>query len=267
MTLANPDNLLHLGMPWPLVNELSAQVQGAVPSGTGRSIVALNTVGAGTITAAMFIAGIVARGGAQSGAAFTDTTDTAANIIGAITRPIVGQSFTVTYDNNTNATATIASGTGVTISGTTIIPPASFANFLVTYTSAGAVSMAGIEGGPINNLPPSQLTSINVTVGTLAAGVITGAQDVYVISTNATPGTQTTRTATQMVADSGLAPGQSYTARITNTGAGTLTLAAGTGVTLNGTMTVLTNTFRDFVVTVNSTTTMTITSVGTGTYS
>lgn len=116
----------------------------------------------------------------------------------------------------------------------------------------------------------SKLTSINVTAGTLAAGNITGGDVVVLITTNATPGTQTTRTALQMYGDDpNAAPGVGYILRICNSGAGTLTLAAGTGVTLSGTMTVATTTFRDFSVTYGGTTavpTMTITNVGLGTY-
>lgn len=119
-------------------------------------------------------------------------------------------------------------------------------------------------------VPPSKFTSINVTTGTLAAGDITGAKFVSLMSTNATPGTQTTRTATQMVADhlSGVST-TSYTLRITNSGAGTFTLAAGTGVTLTGTMTIATNTWREFVVTITATATpaITIQSIAIGTYS
>jgi len=115
---------------------------------------------------------------------------------------------------------------------------------------------------------PSKLTQINVTAGTLAAGDITGAGYVSLVSINATPGTQTTRTATQMFTDqANLVVGQSYTLRITQTGAGTLTLGAGAGVTLTGTMTVPLNTTRDFIATFNSATTMTIRAIGTGTFS
>lgn len=113
--------------------------------------------------------------------------------------------------------------------------------------------------------------TINVTAGTLSAGDITGGPDVTLISSNATPGTQTTRTAGQMYADDPLAyPGFGYKLRICNSGAGTLTLAAGSGVTLTGTMTVATATFRDFAVVYGGTSgapTVTITNVGLGTYS
>lgn len=115
---------------------------------------------------------------------------------------------------------------------------------------------------------PAKFTSINVTVGTLAAGVITGAAIVTVLSTNATPGNQTTRTATQMFNDAGnVQPGDSYLLQICNSGAGTLTLLAGTGVTLgSGTYTVVTATCRTFVVTYTTATALTIQTIGAGTW-
>lgn len=120
-------------------------------------------------------------------------------------------------------------------------------------------------------MPPAKLVTLNATVGTLPVGAVTGADAVYLVSTNATPGAQTVRTAAQMLADTGTAGyvGLSWEFRITNTGAGTLTLTADAGptVTLTGTMTVPTNTFRDFVCTFNTATTATIQAVGTGTYS
>lgn len=114
------------------------------------------------------------------------------------------------------------------------------------------------------------LTALNAAVGTLPAAAITGGDWVTMISSNAAPGTQTTRTALQMFGDDPTAyPGSVYMLRICNSGVGTLTLAAGSGVTLTGTMTVATATFRDFAVAYGGTTalpTVTITNVGTGTY-
>lgn len=89
--------------------------------------------------------------------------------------------------------------------------------------------------------------SINVTVGTLSAGDITGGRDCTLITTNAVPGTQTTRSAAQMYADDPAAsPGYGYNLRVCNSGAGTITLAGGTGVTITGTATVATTIFRDY---------------------
>lgn len=233
---------------------------------TPRTITAITTVGAGTLTAAAIVGGVITRSG--SVAAFTDTTDTAAAIIAARTGAVVGSSWMLDIQNTTAFTDTLAAGTGVTLAGNTVIPAGSTVTYLVQFTGAGAVTLTGYLAASIGGLPPTQYSSINVTVGTLAAGVITGAESVYVLSTNATPGTQTTRTATQMFSDTPNAGvGQQYSIRITNSGAGTLTLAAGTGVTLgSGTYTVPQNTFRDFAVTFNSATTMTIQTIGVGTW-
>ena len=114
------------------------------------------------------------------------------------------------------------------------------------------------------------VTALNQTVGTIPAAVITGGSDVTMITTNATPGTQTTRTAAQLFADDTAASiGWGYVLTICNSGAGTLTLAGGTGVTISGTATVATNTSRFFTVVyggTNAAPTVTITNTGVGTY-
>lgn len=109
-----------------------------------------------------------------------------------------------------------------------------------------------------------------VTAGTIPQGAITGGMQVDLVSAATTPGTQTTRTAVQMYADDPLAyPGKAYRLRISQSGAGTLTLAGGTGVTISGTATVATTTFRDFMVVISGTPDVplyTITNVGLGTF-
>ena len=135
---------------------------------------ALTTVGAGTITAAGIAAGITFRSGATS--AFTDTTDTAAAIITALTASVViGVSWPYTYVNNTVAVATLSAGSGVTLTGAIPIPPNSSATFLGTYTGAGAVSLVLVDmsyfphsgtftaltGGGSGN--PVTITDANVT--------------------------------------------------------------------------------------------------------
>jgi len=117
-----------------------------------------------------------------------------------------------------------------------------------------------------------QATSLALTAAsTLPQGAITGALDVLLISTGANPGNQTTRTAAQMYADLtaalGFQPqnGFQYFLRIVHQGAGTLTLVAGTGVSLGtGTTSIATTGNRDYVVTVNSPTSITIQTTGSG---
>lgn len=110
-------------------------------------ITPLNTVGAGTITAAGIAGQFVARGGAQLSAPFTDTTDTANAIIAAMTGAAISDSFVFTYQNLTNAVATISGGSGVTVSVITVVPPNSFASYLTTYTAASTITMAGVYQG------------------------------------------------------------------------------------------------------------------------
>lgn len=112
---------------------------------TAPRAAALSTVGAGTILAAAFVGGLIARSGSQSGAPFTDTTDTAAAIISACANLVnkIGTSMLVEYSNNTNAVATLTGGTGVTVSGVSVIPANTIAQFLLTYTAAATMTMVG----------------------------------------------------------------------------------------------------------------------------
>lgn len=121
-----------------------AFLTGAVVSPTAT---ALTTVGAGTITAAGIAGGVTLRSGSTT--AFSDTTDIADAIIAAgfSSASAIGSSFTYTYVNNTVAVATLGGGTGVTVSGVTVVPPNSWAEYLVTYTAADTVTMVGIEQG------------------------------------------------------------------------------------------------------------------------
>lgn len=121
-------------------------------------------------------------------------------------------------------------------------------------------------------LEQEQFTTTAQVGGTIAANVMTGGQETFILCTGNGANGLTTRTAAQMYADLtaqlGIAPpaGYSYFLRIAQQGNNTITLTGGTGVTINGTpaSTILTATFRDFVVTINSPTTMTMQSVGAG---
>lgn len=237
----------------------------ASSSSTSTVITALNTVGAGTVTAAGIVGKITQRGGSQSGASFTDTTDTAANIIAALPSAApIGTAFIWRYLNTTNAQSTLTGGTGVTVSGGAIAPAGLWTEYLVTYTAANTITMVAIESGFINALPVCQFTTA-ADATTFAAGALTGSDWVNHTNTANTPGTVNTRTATQMFADTpDVLAGQSYMLRIRHNGTGTLTIGAGTGVTITGTATIATTTFRDYMVTFNSATTLTLQDMGSG---
>jgi hypothetical protein len=169
-------------------------------AGVNPKTTALSTVGAGTITAAAIVAGITLRTGSTS--AFTDTTDTAANIIAALLGgPAVGTSWAYVYVNNTVALATLAAGSGVTLTGAVPVMPNSSATFLMTYTGAGAISMLLIDtafflhsgtftaltgGGPvtITDTNVTATSAIDITLKT-AGGTVGATPSVKTI----TPGT------------------------------------------------------------------------------
>lgn len=105
---------------------------------------------------------------------------------------------------------------------------------------------------PVVQLSTAALSSTTAAVGQLtpsgAAGIV------IMTNTGGTPGTYTTRTLAQMMAD-GLQVGQTYLLILANNqGTGTLTLAAGSGVAaIAGTATVAANTARLFTVAVTGT--------------
>lgn len=110
-------------------------------------ITTISTVGAGVITAAGIDGQFVSRAGAQTSQPFTDTTDTANNIVAGLTGAAVGDAFLFTYQNLTNAVATISGGSGVTVSVITSIPPNAYATYLTTYVSTSTITMAGVYQG------------------------------------------------------------------------------------------------------------------------
>jgi hypothetical protein len=102
----------------------------------------ITTAGAETLTAAQLIGGLILRD--PAGGARTDTTDTAANVVAAISEAVVGSSFEVIIRNDADAaeTITIAGGSGVTTSGTMTIAQNNIKRFRVVLTNVTAASEA-----------------------------------------------------------------------------------------------------------------------------
>jgi hypothetical protein len=108
---------------------------------------AITTAGNGTLPAAALVGHLITRSGPAG--AFTDTTDTAANIIAALTglsNVPGGISWTCEYINTTGFVATLAGGTGVTVSANTgaslAIPANSVAALLITTVAGGTVTVS-----------------------------------------------------------------------------------------------------------------------------
>ena len=76
---------------------------------------------------------------------------------------VVGNSWTFRLVNDTAYADTLAAGSGVTLSGQTIVPPNSWAEFLMTYSAAGAVTMYGYATGPNVFVPPTKYTTAALT--------------------------------------------------------------------------------------------------------
>ena len=99
-----------------------------------------------TLTAAMLDNGVVVRSGPT--AAFTDTLDTAANIITYLDATAgTGQGFRFVYVNTTAFVATIAAGTGITIVGPATVDGNSVREFVVVQTGASAFSFYALGQG------------------------------------------------------------------------------------------------------------------------
>ena len=118
-------------------------------------------------------------------------------------------------------------------------------------------------------------TDTSTAAHVVAAAKLTGgAKDVVLAMTGAlgAGATATTDTAANIIAAIPLGQryvGFTYKLRVVNESSGAFawTVAGGTGVTVTGTATVAQNTWREFIVTIASATTVTLQNVGTGTYS
>jgi len=109
---------------------------------------------------------------------------------------------------------------------------------------------------PLNSI---QHNTAILSGSTAAAGYLTGSALCVALNSGATPGTLTTRTAAQMIADANLQVGQTWAILLGNVvTTNAITLAGGTGVTITGTTTVAGFTMRLYIATVNTLTTITI---------
>ncbi len=173
------DMIVALGIPSPQVAQTTLSALAAYfAGGTGAlAITAISTVGAGSLTAAAIVGGIVTRSGSQTNTAFTDTTVAASAIIAAMPDPDVGEVFIWRYVNNTNAPATLAGGSGVTLSAT--VPANSTATFAIKYTAANTL-VATILGKTPPSTTSGTFTCNGVTPVTVADTNVTANSNIVV---------------------------------------------------------------------------------------
>jgi hypothetical protein len=115
------------------------------------SPVTVGTAGPVTYTPAQFASGMIIRDCA--GAARSDTTPTAAQIIDGMTvsgrAPVVGNYYEL-YLRNTSAGAfavTLLAGANVILAGTMIVPQSQTGKYLVTVGNAGIVTVTCVGIG------------------------------------------------------------------------------------------------------------------------
>jgi hypothetical protein len=113
----------------------------------------LTTVGAFTLTSPYAQPDVIVT--ATQTAAFTVTTDTAANLFAAAGSPPADFGYKFRVINNDQSTTgydmTIAAGTGVTIGVTAnnVIPKGGFGDFVLTFTSATAATLTRVGSGTL----------------------------------------------------------------------------------------------------------------------
>lgn len=142
-----------------------------------------------------------------------------------------------------------------------------FAAFLALAIglNSQAANVAIDGSATVGGITQNAKYSTGTTTTTFTAGQLTGAAVTVYDSTATTPGSIATRTATEMFGDiPNAAVGATYILIVRNSSgsANTMTITAGTGVTLTGTMTIAQTVSRVFVVTLTSATAITIQSVG-----
>lgn len=147
---------------------------------TSKIITTISTGGAGSLTAPAILGQIIKRAGSQAGTPFTDTTVAASVLIAALPAGAqVGTTFSVVYQNTTNATATIAAGSNVTVSGITTVPAGKSATFLFKYATASTVTLTGYEAGEADAASAQEVILAGSTSGTTtlqASATAAGAQ-------------------------------------------------------------------------------------------
>lgn len=164
-----------------------------------------------------------------------------------------------------NSTADPVTGTAGTGAAQVSPTGGKFMGFAALAAASGDtyVQVLLLPGKSIPAIPAAKFTTDATGTQTAAAGALTGANNVFWTNTANGAVALTTRTATQMFADTPNAyVGMTFTLRINSAGNNTVTLTAGTGVTITGTATAATTKFRDFVATFTSATALTFQDVG-----
>jgi hypothetical protein len=205
---------------------------------------------------------------------------TVANLVAAIPNPVAGQTYRLRILNSSagDFAWTVTTNTGWTLAGAMTIDPGGWREFQVKLTTLSAAVLQSIgASGPVvgQGFATDAVYNTNsATSGTTLTGAnISGAAtEVTLNMTGAMGGdanAQLPTVANLVAAIPDAVAGASYKLRVINSSSANhvWTITTNTGWTPNGTMTIAQNTWRDFYVTLNSLSTATLQSIGTGTFS
>lgn len=156
---------------------------------TMTKVASITTVGAGTLTAAAMLAGIVDRTGPTGN--YIDTLDTADNLIAAMPWASPGDSFEFLYRNTVAYTATPAVAEGAELSGSnTALAVSSARKFLVTIYSNRRRTVIPMtttsSSATISGMTQSQAERLQPGMGASGTGIQSGST---VLSVNPAAGT------------------------------------------------------------------------------
>lgn len=254
-----------------------------VSSAAGWRTEGLGTGYAGSFQTFSYVDGLSANsGGVQAGAtAITAmqnrfTTVGGAGYSAVLPTGVAGMNLTVINAGANYMNVFPASGqtiNGQAANAAFILTPNSVVEFFTTLAGAWHTVTYSNVPQPVAYVANSTVGSTTLTAANVAGGTNTTVPtevDLNLTGTQTGAATATLPTVAALVAAIPNAiAGQTYKLRVINSSSGayTWTIGTNTGWTLNGTMTVAQNTWRDFVVTFTSLSAATLQSVGTGTYS
>lgn len=262
-------------MVWsPQIGDLeltAALLSEILGGGQSLSEAAVSATSGTTLTAAQLLTGQIARTGPT--AAFSDATDTAANIITALGGFVVGQSFTFNFKNATTWPATLTAGSGVTMASGAVISPNStglYFAFVGGTAASPTVTFKHIGDVPAR-LAPSLSNPQATALSTVGAGTLTAA----LMETGAVirGGTQvaafadTTDTVANIIAGMnplGLAVGASQKFLYVNGTTFPATITGASNVTITGQAVVPANSWVEYIVTQTSGTAITFQAIRSG---
>lgn len=237
---------------------------------TGITNTNITTVGNGTLTAAGLTGGLINRTGPTG--AFSDATDSAANIVAALPAFVSGGTFLSRIKNGNAQVMTITAGLSVTLPPTNVVGPfqelwwygimgGTAAAPTVTFTHLFTVSI----GEAISITNPIITALATNGAGTVTAAMINGG--IVNRTTVAAAFADTTDTAANIIASNpGLVGkiGESFIFTYVNNSTGVCTLGGTGGVTVSGVTTIPPGTLVEYLVTYTAAATITMVAIGSG---